>query len=402
LAVGTTAHDGSITVDSASVLNIARAALGCPTVELGEWRVEPLAGLGFIASVHRVAGTALDNGKAMPWSVIRKFVRDTGGDAREIRYWKREPLAYASGLLEQHPAIGVPRCFQQDADVSGIALWLEDVKGAGGTWTIPRFESVARDLGRLGGSYAAGRRLPEEPWLSRGWLAGWVEQAAPAFDEFSTAVTDPLLAQMYPPLVAATMVELWESRSRIYDALASTPQVFAHLDAVPVNVIVRDGRTILIDWALAGHAALGEELAALVGGCTNFGDTSPSELPAVDAAAFPAYVDGLRDAGWNGDVAAVRFGYCAAAALRYCVALTGFIVRGVSPDGSIADGVGIRDPDQRAFLETSFGCTFDELLERSAATFAFLAAGLGREALQLLDASRIAPPSGSPPPATGG
>ena len=149
----------------------------------------------------------------------------------------------------------------------------------------------------------------------------------------------------------------------------------------------------MIDWAFVGHAALGEELAPLIGGCTNFGDTSPDELPEVDAAAFPAYIDGLRDAGWDGDVASVRFGYCVAAALRFCVAPTAFYVRGINPDGSIADGVGIRDPDQRAFHETSFGCPFEELLERTAATFTFLATGLGREALQLLAAQELDAPT---------
>lgn len=388
--MGTTADDSSIVLDSASVLNVARAVVGRPAVELDEWRVEPLRGMGFGASIHRVAGTVLGEGEVVPWSVIRKCVRDTGGDASEIRYWKREPLAYASGLLEQLSAVDIPRCVQQDDDASGIVLWLEDVQGAEGPWTIKRFETVARDLGRLGGVYAAGRPVPQERWLSRRWLAGWVEQAATAFEEFSTAVNDPLLARMYPPEVAATMVALWESRTRIYDALSAAPQVFGHLDAVPVNVIVRDGRTTLIDWAFVGHAALGEELAPLVAGCTSFGDTSPGELPGVDAAAFPAYVDGLRDAGWDGDVDMVRFGYCVAAALRFCVVPTAFYVRGINPDGSISDGIGIRDPDQRAFLETSFGVPFEELLERSAATFAFLAAGLGREALQLLAAQELA------------
>jgi len=37
----------------------------------------------------------------------------------------------------------------------------------------------------------------------------------------------------------------------------------------------------------------------------------------LDAAAFTGYIDGLRDAGWRGDPAEVRFAYCAASALRY-------------------------------------------------------------------------------------
>jgi hypothetical protein len=186
------------------------ALSSAPALELGEWHVEQLDGKGFTASIHRVAGVALDEGTPVPWSVIRKSVRDTGGDVGEIRYWKREPLAYASGYLDHLPGVDSPRCFQQEADANGIVLWLEDVAGVEGPWTLSRFETVARDLGRLGGWSAA---VPESAWMSRHWLAGWVEQAASAFDGFSAAVTDPLLARMYPPEVAATMIDLWESRA---------------------------------------------------------------------------------------------------------------------------------------------------------------------------------------------
>jgi hypothetical protein len=41
-----------------------------------------------------------------------------------------------------------------------------------------------------------------------------------------------------------------------------------------------------------------------------------------DRVAYLAYLDGRRAAGWAGDPAQVRFAYCAAAALRFCVAVT--------------------------------------------------------------------------------
>jgi len=85
-------------------------------------------------------------------------------------------------------------------------LWLEDLAdGDGGGWAVERFGLVARGLGRLGGAYAGGRPVPDWPWLSQGFLASWVEQAAAGFEVFAEAVRDPLLARLYPPEVAAIM-----------------------------------------------------------------------------------------------------------------------------------------------------------------------------------------------------
>lgn len=249
---------------------------------------------------------------------------------------------------------------------------------------------MARDLGRMGGAHAGGRPAPDWPWLSRGFLAGWTEQGAAGFEVFAEAARDRLLARLYPPEVAAVMVELWHARVPIFAVLAGWPQVLGHLDAVPANVIVRGGRTYLIDWAFAGRAALGEELAPLVAGSGLFGGLPAEHMAAIDRAAFPAYLDGLRAAGWAGDPARIRFTYCAAAALRFCAAVTTWLVRGINPDGSTADVGGLRNPGQRALFETFFGRTFAEVHQEFAESFRFLANGLGVEALELLPRVSVA------------
>jgi len=115
-----------------------------------------------------------------------------------------------------------------------------------------------------------------------------------------------------------------------------------------------------------------------------FGGLPAGQLPAIDRVAFPSYLEGLRAAGWAGDPARVRFAYCAAAALRFCVAITTWLVRGINPDGSSADVGGWRNPGQRALFESFFGRPFAEVQQEQAASFGFLATGLGAEALQLL------------------
>lgn len=370
-------------LDTGALTAVVQAALGRPGATVEGWQVAPLRGLGFGAAIHRISGVASHGGVRVGWSVIRKHVRNAGDAAADFSYWRREPLAYTSGLLAGLTGVAAPRCFAQGEDADGVVLWLEDLDG-GGEWTVERYGLVAHALGQLAGACAGGRTAPDWPWLSQGLLAGWVEQAAAGFEVFAEAVRDPLLARLYPPEVAAVMVELWQARRRICAILASWPQVFGHLDATPANVIVRGGQAYLIDWAFTGRAAPGEELAPLVAGSGLFGGLPAGHLPAIDRVAFPAYLDGLDAAGWAGDPARVRFAYCAAAALRFYVAPTTWLVRGINPDGTSADVGGLRNPGQRALFEAFFARPFAEIQQEQAASFRFLAAGLGAEALALL------------------
>jgi hypothetical protein len=137
---------------------------------LEDWQVEPLHGLGFGATIHRVSGVASQGGLRLPWSVICKQVRDAGDGPADFSYWRREPLLYASGLLAGLAGVAAPRCFAQGEETGGVVLWLEDLAdGDGGGWMLERFGLVARALGMLGGAHAAGRRHgAARPPLRRG------------------------------------------------------------------------------------------------------------------------------------------------------------------------------------------------------------------------------------------
>jgi hypothetical protein len=362
--------------------------LGRPEATVLEWDDDVLSGAGFVASIHRVSGVAVDGDERLRWSVIRKSVANAHDRVDDLRYWKREPLAYGSDVLRGLRSVRTPRCFEITEDDTGVVLWLEDVPDDGGAATVERVASVAGALGALTGEGAVQGEPPADPWLSRGWNRRWVEQAAPAFSGFETAVRDPLLARLYPPLVAKGVAELWRARNDIFDALEVWPQVLSHLDAVPANVIVHDGEVVLIDWAFVGLAAAGEDLAPLVGGSPLFGGPPAQQLPRLDDMAFSAYIAGLRAAGWVGDTAFVRFAYAATAALRYGVAPAAFWVCGANPDGSIADVGGIRDPNQRELLSTILGRPFEHLMDIQTRSLAFLTTALGTEALELLSRVR--------------
>jgi hypothetical protein len=76
-------------------------------------------------------------------------------------------------------------------------------------------------------------------------------------------------------------------------------------------------KLILIDWAFPGRAALGTDPSDLLGGSFSLPELGDTEPRLLDQAIFESYVDGLRDAGWHGNVRKVRFTFAAFCALKY-------------------------------------------------------------------------------------
>src|SRR4051794_13383612 len=78
-----------------------------------------------------VRGVAAVGDERVAWSVIRKHVAAGSERVEDLRYWRREPLAYSSGLLTGLTSVRTPRCFEQNEDDSGVVMWLEDLPGSG-------------------------------------------------------------------------------------------------------------------------------------------------------------------------------------------------------------------------------------------------------------------------------
>ncbi|MEQ7739402.1 hypothetical protein, partial [Escherichia coli] len=113
---------------------------------------------------------------------------------------QREALAYSSGLLDGMCAwLTAPRCFEADTVADGTTwLWLEDVGNeTEATWPISRYGLAAYHIGRFNGSYSRDGMLPPYPWLSRRWLRGWIEDAAPYINVLASQRDHLLVRQMY-------------------------------------------------------------------------------------------------------------------------------------------------------------------------------------------------------------
>ena len=64
-----------------------------------------------------------------------------------------------------------------------------------------------------------------------------------------------------------------------------------------------------IDWTFAGVGVLGQELAAFVFGSLIFQEVDLSAAGDLEELALTHYLEGLADAGWQGDPRTVRLGY---------------------------------------------------------------------------------------------
>jgi len=311
-------------VDQPHLNDLVQKALHQPRLQVTGWKVNPLhGGLEWGSTVYRFQGEATDGGKTVPWSLILKAVKTTDL-AREpggIWYWKREALAYQSGLLHRLPGgnVTAPACYEvEERPDSSLWLWLEDVKDdIGSPWPLEHYGVVARHLGQFNGAYLIGQAFPAEPWITRNWLRMYVEHAAAMIEFIRVNPKHPIVLHMFPGDSVAQLLAVWDERGSILDVLENLPQVFCHQDAFKRNLFARGGRTIAIDWGYMGIAPVGAELVALVAASIGFFEIPADRVKEMDRICFEGYLQGLSEAGWNGNPKLVRTGYAVSLLLRY-------------------------------------------------------------------------------------
>jgi hypothetical protein len=340
----------------------AQRALEQEIDEVTDWRIRPLSG-GWetTTSIYQVAGRARRGEQAVDWTLILKIVRATADriDPIHWNYWKREPLAYRSGLLDDMPGgIAAPRCYGViERSDETIWIWLEELKDmAGSDWPLTAYRIAARQLGHFNGAYLAGWPLPAGDWVSQGWLRSYVEDYAPIIEQLPALQANLLVARAIPPRFRDDLLRLCLERHIFLEALDRLPQTFCHLDAWRWNLFLTAGadgqsQVAAVDWAFAGLGAVGQELAPLV--FSNLAD------PGLEAYALDGYLEGLAAAGWQGETWTVRLGYLATTALEYGLAVVGFYL------------AALVDEAQHEMLEQSFGEPVGRLVEHYASWLEF-------------------------------
>ncbi|HEX8600743.1 MAG TPA: phosphotransferase [Chloroflexia bacterium] len=366
-------------LERTTVAAVARQALGSDGARVVDWRLEaagPNTG-PVTAGVYRVVGGALDAGSEVTWSSILKIVSPGSSEAESPfrdeahpLFWKREVLAYTSGLLDDLPGgVSAPRCYDAVEHQDGtVWLWLEEAKEAGAPkWGLEQYIRAAECLGRFNGAYLAGHPLPAYSWLVRtGSPRGVLEHNAWVRDVIADAsVWDhPLMRSAFPVPVVGPLLKLWAGREVLLRALDGVQLTFCHLDAWRRNMFARENSSggpglTLIDWAYPGYGAVGTDLGDLFGESFCLAELGDTEAGILDEALFGGYLAGLREAGWRGDAEEVRFGFAAFCALKHLFMI--FIsVRDVPVDS------------RHVVWERLFGRPFDEVLYRQSKLLYYL------------------------------
>ncbi|QOV12381.1 phosphotransferase [Viridibacillus arvi] len=103
--------------------------------------------------------------------------------------------------------------------------------------------------------------------------------------------------------------------------LSKLPRVLAHQDLSRQNMFINTYQgaekvLTLIDWQFLSISGLGEDLGKLYGVAMSQGNIQSNQGDNYQKLLFKNYIEGLKDAGWNGDIALPRYGFCASVALR--------------------------------------------------------------------------------------
>lgn len=308
-------------IDHETLTPIVRQALNADADEILEWEVQPIHG-GSFGTVYRFVGGVGRVGSTLPWSLILKVVHTSGdepidrGAPSNIRYWKREPLAYQSGFLADLPGdLVAPRCFgvvEQSEDE--FWLWLEDVADDGAPWSMERYGLAANHFGRFNAQCLVDGNLPAGVWLGRELLRAQAKDAGPTIHRLPASLKRPLVRRFFPPEVAEGIYRLWEERETFLGVVDGLPQTANHRDAFRRNLFGRrtpDGveQTVAIDWEDVGVGPVGEEMVSLVVLAPATHEIEMGAVQDLEAHVFPRYLEGLSDGGWQSASQVVRLGY---------------------------------------------------------------------------------------------
>lgn len=284
-----------------------------PVAELIGWSAPPVVGSTgrATAAVHRVQGTArTDDGRVLPWCVMVKTLREPAeedGDAlspTHWTYWRREVLAYGSGLLPdgRHglhsvDCLGVFADGDRDGD---LAMALDEAPTEGRQqWDLDDFGRAAEHLGRWQAEWMG--RVPPLDWLAHDQLRQRLARtdAAGGLAEPDWAL--PSLAARVAPAQRAQLRLGWGQRWSLLDRLGSCPATLTHGDFSRANLFAgRQGGVTVVDWAALGRGVPGSDLAHLA--LSAAGQVGGAPAQAVGAALLDAYLEGLGQATMREDV----------------------------------------------------------------------------------------------------
>jgi molybdopterin-guanine dinucleotide biosynthesis protein A len=276
----------------------------------GIWRVRGPAG----SAVLKVARPPADKPVGSP-------VWQTSDEPSHWNYWRREVYAYTTGFAASVYADAgiVPPALLAWGERSdgAIELWLAEAAGAPGhTWPVARIGEFARQLGAAQARWID--RVPDLPWLSRRWLAQYLDHGPSSGVWISgDEHWNHPVAAAWPTAVREELRRLWMRRGEVLTQVEALPRTVCHLDVWPSNLFADGATSVLVDWSFTGEGGIGEDAANLIVDSVADGLMDIALLPDIADAVIEGYLAGLRDGGWAGPPDLVRQAIAACAVAKY-------------------------------------------------------------------------------------
>lgn len=276
------------------------------------------------SGIFRLHGLVKLHNKLQPWCVILKIIKPDTAEKDNIEhhnYWRREALVVESGVLGELPdsIYATESCLVGEQQDGTIWIWMEYVKGEYAN-TIEQFSYIARQLGRFNGAYLTGiKMVPDHEWICRAWLKSWTTASrmyAPNIEAYASRISTENEQSTW-----VWYKEILENIDSTIDSLQQLPRVLAHQDLSQMNMLLvkqeaNESRLVLIDWQFMSISGIGEDLGKLFGVNMSLGIIPPEQYLRFQTSLYNAYLEGLRDMGWQGDEGLVRYGFCLSTALR--------------------------------------------------------------------------------------
>lgn len=330
-----------------------------------EWTATPITGsmAPNTVGVVRVSGKASPGdpgeGTDIPFSLILKSQKELmpGSEPGHRTYWKREVLAYSSGLLDHlPPGIRAPECYGVDEEADTIIrLWLEDLgEGAGRHWwPIADYQRAAYLIGRLNGSPIPASFDPPPAWWLRDSVRQWVEMMDPIIPRLEDARSDAFIGPLWSNRSVNALLEIRRQVPWLLKLLDRFPVSLSHGDAHEKNFLLPDAGScddaILFDWSDIGLRPPGADLHPLFHLAIVLAGYDAKDLADLGPLILDSYLEGLSDSGWSGDARDAWQAFAAAFAVRW---------------GYFPVEMFLSTPERRARAEASFGIEVPELLRR--------------------------------------
>ncbi len=293
----------------------------------------------------------------VPFSIIIKTLTEMtpGIDPSHRSYWRREALAYSSGLFDHLPeGIRAPECYGVEELSDTVArIWLEDLgEVKRHQWSMADYERAARLVGRLNASPLPAEFEPSPAWWSRNAIPQWFERMDGFVPQLENAKTDPVIGPLWSEDSISRLYEIRRAAPRLIELLAKLPTSFSHGDVHAGNLALPDcgehADAVLFDWSDLGLRPLGADLCVFPQVAAMMHGYDADELAELDELIFASYLKGLADVDWSGDAEDVRRAYAAS-----CV------IRGYAPIEMLQT-----NPATRCRAEAMFGADSPELLRR--------------------------------------